>query len=1023
MTSLSIPKYVYFLAVLLLAAPVAHGRSAARYEAVFSDGTRLEGDKVSGWGAHLGSPRLNNIALFDAKRPLRWLHDRGGKAWRPSEHCAYIEFVGGDRLVGRIEGVGAGGGLSAAAHLLVRPAVSLCDPAWRSLALVRILPGRIERVVFGHVSRRRLQPGALYYLDGRRLGFVRLRWRAESVVLLLKDGAREVKMSEIEEVHLPQIDPWRAYYQELAILSPSCRSRLLRIETTGGLIATASSLRFGASPYATDAHQQAAVAHLQQMDQQTASIAGKRKANQLRFDEARAKYNEQSIESEKQKKAARQAYQKAVGEIRQRIEEQRKADLAELTRQREELVRELRAVEQAVREQLGDVSGTKRDKKLRTLRAKQAQLRKRLEKPLEVERLKRGGKKQKAPDRLIGAQEQKFERLVRELDNKVSESKRRFEDEARRWKEYLRSLESLEARRTLTGGGAEGNANTWHHILQPVWSLDPLWIPFRGIHTRWSFAPEQVPLCRVPPDSTVSPPFLPRCINRNSAGRPLRSGGDEYAWGFAVHAYSELRFPLPKCAKAFRSRIGLDGIVESGGCARARVYVGSTGGKSVYESPLLVGSKKTVDTGRVPLNLPPTGPRLLVLQADPVNRGSPPGADPLNIRDKLDWLDPRIELDKTALQEQVRLHVGPLIAASPGWALRLDRRGVYTWTSRLDTTEQPGVRRFRTMLQARGQPLTVWREMKIGPADKWLAVYLGVPAGENPRPDAVALRVGERQVQARTVPVRQLWQGRPAPLLFPLDEYQGKKLTLELNQPAGGKPLHWQAVSTAADLPPAYRLAEIMEFVGKSDMRVPYELGQALQSNRIAKQEKLVALEINQLGGRVNFRPYPATRGPLDKLSNVLLGSDWTGGDKTFIEAFTTFRKLPGLEMLVVTKASGVSDGAMAKLQAEMPKLSVTRIIPRTPSYRGGKQFGVTRRNLTGRYVIVLYVDPEGKLRTSGYLKPWQVKLVRSSSGSRLEAHYLRKDYTSAEQYTFSLPLTTCHSTPGVVWDIRPVGK
>ena len=490
-----------------------------------------------------------------------------------------------------------------------------------------------------------------------------------------------------------------------------------------------------------------------------------------------------------------------------------------------------------------------------------------------------------------------------------------------------------------------------------------------------------------------------------------------------MHAYSELQFPLPKCAKAFRSSIGLDRVVGSGGCARGRVYVGSTSGKCAYESPLLIGSKKTVDTGRVALDLPPAGPRRLVLQADPANRGSPPGADPLNIRDKLDWLDPRLELDTAALQEQVRLQVGPLIAASPGWTLRLDRRGVYTWASRLDTTEQPGVRRFRTMLEARGQPLTIWREMKIGPTDKWLAVQLGFPAGQNAPTGAVTLRVGRRQVQARKVPIRQLWQGRPAPMLFPLDEYQGKKITLELIQPPGGKPLHWKSVSTVSALPTAYRLADVMKLIGKSDMQVPYELGQALQSRRIAKAEKLVALEINQLGGRVNFRPYPAAKGPLDRLSNVLLGSDWIGGDKTFIRTFPTFKKMPGLKTLVVTKGSGVSDGAIAKLQAELPKLAVTRVIKRTPSYRGGTEFGVTRRNLTGRHVIILYVAPEGKLLISGYLKPWEVRPVMSTSGSRLEAHYLRKDYTSPDQYLFSLPLTTCHSTPGVVWDIRPVGK
>jgi len=1025
MIGASVTKREWVLTAILLVAAAARADSAARYEAVFSDGSRLYGDKVFGWGGHPASPRLDGKSLQDPKRPLRWLCDRSLRSWRPGDSDAYIEFVGGDRLVGRIEGAVAAGradGLQAPAHLLVRPAVSLHDPAWRSLGRLRISPGRIERVVFRSSSRRRLQPGSMYYLDGRKLRFLDLRWKSESVVVLLTEDTREVKISDIAEIHLPRIDSWRAYYRELAVLSPSCRSRLVRIETTGGLTATSSSLRFAALPYATDAHQQAAVARLQRMDQQIASIESKRKANQLRFEQARAKYNQQSIESEKQKKTARRAHQQAVSEIRRRVEEQRKADIAELAKQKEALIRELRAVEQAVREQSGNAPGAKCDRKLKTLRAKQAQLRKKLEKPLKVDRLKHGGKKEKTPERLIEAREQKLLRLVRELDKNVAESKRRFEEETRRWEGYLKSLASLKARRALTGG-AEGDANTWYHILQPVWSFDPLWVPFARIHVRWSFAPASVPLSRVRPESTVSPPLLGRCINRNYAGRMLHSGGRRYAWGFAVHAYSELRFPLPPFARAFRSRIGLDGIIESGGCARARVYVGSTGGKPAYESPLLIGSRKTADSGRVALKLPPTGPRRLVLQADPVNRGSPPGADPLNVRDKLDWLDPRIELDSSALQGQVFQNIAPLLAAGAGWTLRCDKGGVYTWTNHFDKTPQTGLRQFRTMLQARGRPLRIEREMKIGSGDKWLAVHVNTSTGENPRSGAVVLRVGGRTVRARKVPIRQLWQDSPAPLLFSLDEYQGRKVALELNQPAGGKPLHWRGVSTIASPPPEYRLAEVIELLVKRDMQVPYELGQALLSTRIAKPEKVAALEINRLGGRANFRPYPASKGPLDKLSNILLGSDWTGGDKTFIEMFPTFKKLPGLKTLVATRASGVSDGAMSKLQGALPKVTVTRTIPRTPSYRGGVTFGVTRRNLTGKYVIILYVGPDGKLRTSGYLKPWQVKPVRSSSGSRLEAHYLRKGFTSAEQYADCLPLTTCHSTPNFVWDIRPVGK
>jgi len=1026
---MNVLKYIPVMLIAALSqagvAPL-HAESVARYEAVFADGTRLDGEKVSGWGELPGSPRLDETALFDAKRPLRWLRDRKGKAWRAGEYCpGYIEFIGGDRLVGRILGAGAGDGLYAGAHLVVKPVAPLHQPVRASPGGVRVLPGRIQRVVFGSSARRRLHPGTLYYKDGRQVGFVFLRWKAESVALLLKDGTSEVKTLDIAEIHFPQIDPWKAYYQELAILSPACRSQMMRIETTGGLIATGSSLRFGALAHGTDAQQRSAERRMKQLGKRLASIESKRKTDQLKLDQTRAKYHGQLAELEKQTKAAQQEYQKTVSDMRSRIDGQRKADTAELAKRREKLTRDLRAAEQAMQERLGKELPEKRDKMLETFRARQAQLKKSREKLLEDERVKieaRQKQKLKELQQFISAAPRKLQRRARELQAKVAKTKKQFEKETVRWEKFLVVLESA---RSEYASVRQSTSEIWTHIIQPVWSLDPLCVPFRTIRMRWSFAPRQVPLCRLRPAATINPPFLPGFTNRSFAGGPLRSGGQPYAWGFAVHAYSELRFSLPKFANAFHSRIGLDNVVGPGGCVRARVHVGSPKGKPAYESPLLIGSKKTVDTGRVSLKLPPVGPSQLILQADPVDRDAPPGADPLNIRDKLDWLDPRLELDTAGLQEQVNRQIGPLMAASPGWRFPVDRRGGYIWTTHFDEKLEPGARCFWTMLQAGAQPLSLRREMTVGPADKWLAVYLGLPGGENPASNAVTLRVGKRGVQPRKIPLRQQWQGRPAPLVFPLSQYQGKKVTLELIQPAGGKPLHWQAVSTSSIPPAAYRLVDIMNFVGKGDMKVPYELGQALQSGRIGKAEKLAALEVTDLGGIVNFMPSMAGDVPVDTLANVLVGRDWVGGEKAFIKALATFKNMPSLETLLVTEESGVSDRALVKFRAELPKLKVSRFVKRIPSDRQGAHIPVTWRNHCNKDVRILWIDQKGKLSFSvtRFLTAGQVLNRSAYTGVRYEAHYPRKDSTDPKDYIMSQPVSTFQVTPGGVWDIKPGRK
>jgi hypothetical protein len=46
-----------------------------------------------------------------------------------------------------------------------------------------------------------------------------------------------------------------------------------------------------------------------------------------------------------------------------------------------------------------------------------------------------------------------------------------------------------------------------------------------------------------------------------------------------------------------------------------------------------------------------------------------------------------------------------------------------------------------------------------------------------------------------------------------------------------------------------------------------------------------------------------------------------------------------------------------------------------------------------------------------------------SNGGSRLDAHYIRKDYTHPKQYAATLPLTTCSSVSGKIWNIKPVGQ
>ena len=960
--------------VLLCSAPGAAGTE--RYEAVFADGSRAVGDKVSGWGKFPGAAKLEQTALSDKNRPLRWFCDRKLKAWGPRANESYVEFVGGDRIVGFLQGAG-GAEAGVPEHLLFRPAI----PNRRRSRAIRILPGRIERVVFHHDSRRRLAPGVACRRDGRKIMFFGLRFKDRTAALLLKNGVREINFSELAEIRMPRIDPWKAYWRELAVMSPACKSRMIRLETIGGLIATASSLRFAVSAYASDAQQRTAEARIRSLRERIAKARNDGEDIQQELHGARERRRVGEVESKKQQQAERQAHKKALEDIRRRIDEGAKP---------------------------GDKPTTNPDK----------------QSPAERARDEERGRKEY--QRLASASEKELQKRIQEIQSQLSKTQsktqKQSDDATRRWDSNQRVLGTLKSQLAAAIGSGE-NPNNWRHIVQPVWSLDPLEIPFTRIRMRWSFRPEQVPLSRIPPSSAIRPPFLPERADRNLDGQPLGSGGRMYAWGFAVHAYSELHFPLPKCAVAFHGRVGLDHSVAAGGCARGRVYVGSTKGPGAYESPLLTGSTGTASSVRAPIKLLDDAPRVLILQADPVNRGAPPRADPLNIRDSLDWLDPRLELDKPQLKRHVTPHIGPMLMLSKQWSVRSVLRGACNWTSQFHQPAGLFRPRFQTMVQAKGHPLRIGRKMKIEPGDKWLAVHVNSVGEASPADNAVVLQIAGRTIRAQKVPVKQSWRRNPAPLLFSLAGYQGRTESLELIQAVGGQPLHWQGIRTMSARPPEYRMAEMIKLVGASDMPIPFELGQALMSPKVPDDRKLAALEINRLGGSVSFIRQPGTHRPSYRIPDVLIAKGWIGGDKALGEALATFRKMRILEEIVISKDSGVSDAAIAKLKTELPKVRINRTIQRVESHYKGGRAPVTWRNLTDRRVVVLYVRQKSGVQFSAYLEPGQALPVTSNGGSRLEAHYVRKGFTNPKQYRFILPLTTCHSAPGRVWDIKPPGR
>ncbi len=223
----------------------------------------------------------------------------------------------------------------------------------------------------------------------------------------------------------------------------------------------------------------------------------------------------------------------------------------------------------------------------------------------------------------------------------------------------LQATGSQQRFRARSGGDA-ADAQTWAYTIQPAWSLDALNVRFNEIRQWTWFDADEVPLTRIEPSACVQRSSLAGSwsawqIDSNVQGSPLASGGRDYGWGFGVHAHNELEFSLPAGARRFSTRLALDHLSGSAGCVRARIVIDPSRESARYESPAIVGSldEPRLAELEIPIQAANQGSRITLI-ADAAMTDFPPNADPLDIRDTFDWLEPLVTLDRKLIQSEIR---------------------------------------------------------------------------------------------------------------------------------------------------------------------------------------------------------------------------------------------------------------------------------------------------------------------------------------------------------------------------------
>jgi len=339
----------------------------------------------------------------------------------------------------------------------------------------------------------------------------------------------------------------------------------------------------------------------------------------------------------------------------------------------------------------------------------------------------------------------------------------------------------------------------WRHMVQPAWSADPIWLRFDAIVTRSFFPAHRPPLSRLSPDNVVQKSMTGFSwrwrADRNVQGDRMIVAGRAVSGGLGVHANNELTYSLPDFVRAFRTRVALDSAAGDGGCVRGAVYLDSTRNKPLYRSDLIVGSGSVYDSGR--LSIPPGKDRRLILVADAAHADRPEGADPLDIRDTLNWIDPVLELDEPRLRAAAADLVLRSVDAWRDWDIALDG-GDGAISSRwiASSSAHAGV---ENAMSTKGRRLTLATRRRVGSGQRYLKIQV---RQVGPACNAGRIEVRTDGRLAAYLPVRRA--GFDAPYLIPLESLQGKDVNLQIvyRPGAADETIDWPTLSLVeSDIP------------------------------------------------------------------------------------------------------------------------------------------------------------------------------------------------------------------------------
>ena len=363
------------------------------------------------------------------------------------------------------------------------------------------------------------------------------------------------------------------------------------------------------------------------------------------------------------------------------------------------------------------------------------------------------------------------------------------------------------------------DSRQWWHVFQPAWSLDAFWLKYSTIVSRSYNLPADVPLSTFHPVRVKQKVILGGArrwkSDRSILGSSLACSGSEFRRGFGVRAFCELEFSLSECVKFFRTGVGIDMRAGKGGCAVGRVFLRdypSLKETSLYSSELLVGSRGFSDSGIISLGERSGRDEIkLVLLADPALDRTPAGADPLDIRDLVDWIEPRLSLDPSMLRREVALRSARFVPSLAGWSQVSAGRQGFILLNSWDETN-PSDPAFRLQVAVSPGGLQLRRKVKPAAGNRYFSICSRLLPGVEANCQLKLLVGGVERTRFAIPQSSAVGPGStpPAGLVFDLSPFNGSETEIEL-QFSTDRALTPVEVSGLAFTPNRQGLAEIYE--------------------------------------------------------------------------------------------------------------------------------------------------------------------------------------------------------------------